>query len=289
MVVIKSMSEISARYDTFFLDMCGVLIFTQKPIPGASECLRALKKEGKQIILITNAPNGSDALRDSLRDYYLPDVDDLLDKIVTGGDMLADKVAEADMKLPAKVFFWGNHAYVPGQDMTSHIRENTAMFQTVESPEDADLVVCFKVAAEICEQADYILDEADRRFLEFLKSRNIPLFVPNADIVAPNGDNRVSIVSGFFAHMYAEMGGPAITMGKPGTAIFERAYKLAGFPTKEKIVMVGDTLEADILGGNAFGIDTVLLRGGNFGGKNSFARHELGNIKPTWIADKFSY
>lgn len=43
---------------------------------------------------------------------------------------------------------------------------------------------------------------------------------------------------------------------KPGTQIFEIAFGKMGFPRKEKVLIVGDSLTSDIKGGNNYGIDT---------------------------------
>jgi 5'-nucleotidase len=50
-----------------------------------------------------------------------------------------------------------------------------------------------------------------------------------------------------------------VGIAKPHPGIFEHAFELMGNPPREKILMVGDTLETDILGGNNAGIDTCWL------------------------------
>lgn len=47
---------------------------------------------------------------------------------------------------------------------------------------------------------------------------------------------------------------------KPNKAIFEHTFALMGNPPKNKILMVGDTLSSDILGGQNAGIDTCWLQ-----------------------------
>ncbi|RZF79132.1 dUMP phosphatase [Pseudoalteromonas sp. CO325X] len=46
---------------------------------------------------------------------------------------------------------------------------------------------------------------------------------------------------------------------KPHMAVFDHAFALMGHPPKEQILMVGDTLESDIVGGINAGIDTCWL------------------------------
>lgn len=50
-----------------------------------------------------------------------------------------------------------------------------------------------------------------------------------------------------------------VGVAKPHPKIFEYAYEQMGFPAKDQVLMVGDTLESDILGGKNFGVDTCWL------------------------------
>jgi putative hydrolase of the HAD superfamily/5'-nucleotidase len=47
---------------------------------------------------------------------------------------------------------------------------------------------------------------------------------------------------------------------KPNAAIFEHTFELLGNPDKSEILMVGDTLSSDIVGGHNAGIDTCWLQ-----------------------------
>ncbi len=47
-----------------------------------------------------------------------------------------------------------------------------------------------------------------------------------------------------------------IGVAKPDVAFFEKAHELTDFPTKEAILVIGDTLTSDIRGGIDFGVDT---------------------------------
>jgi len=47
-----------------------------------------------------------------------------------------------------------------------------------------------------------------------------------------------------------------IGISKPQPAIFEYAFEKIGFPDKEKVLMIGDSLNSDIQGGINYGIDT---------------------------------
>ena len=50
-----------------------------------------------------------------------------------------------------------------------------------------------------------------------------------------------------------------ISIAKPEPEIFEYAMNAIGFTDKERVIMIGDSLSADILGGVNFGIDTCWI------------------------------
>lgn len=67
---------------------------------------------------------------------------------------------------------------------------------------------------------------------------------------------------------------------KPDSRFFEFAVKKANHFTKEKTIIIGDRLEADILGANNFGIDSCW-----------FNPHKLANTtaaRPTYVVEKLS-
>ena len=47
-----------------------------------------------------------------------------------------------------------------------------------------------------------------------------------------------------------------IGLAKPDPAIFDHAFKRIGGPPKETVLMIGDNLGSDILGGSNYGLDT---------------------------------
>jgi len=86
-----------------------------------------------------------------------------------------------------------------------------------------------------------------------------PLLVANPDLVAPRGDC-LTLEPGYFAHML--MSQSAIEpefFGKPYPPAFEAVLAKLGDIDPGKILMVGDTLHTDILGGQAAGMKTMLI------------------------------
>ena len=64
-------------------------------------------------------------------------------------------------------------------------------------------------------------------------------------------------LSGYFDHVVIS---EQVGVAKPAQEIFNYAYEKMGYPSKSRVLMVGDNLNSDILGGNNFGIDTCWLQ-----------------------------
>jgi 5'-nucleotidase len=65
--------------------------------------------------------------------------------------------------------------------------------------------------------------------------------------------------TGFSGHFSPVVISEQIGQAKPHLSIFEHAFSLMGNPDKSEILMVGDNLHSDILGGINAGIDTCWL------------------------------
>ncbi|WP_394179125.1 pyrimidine 5'-nucleotidase [Marinomonas posidonica] len=81
-------------------------------------------------------------------------------------------------------------------------------------------------------------------------------------------------MSQYFEHLIIS---EQVGVAKPDARIFEYAFDKMAQPNKESVLMVGDTLESDILGGNQFGVDTCWLNHHKLDG------HET--IKPTYTVN----
>jgi 2-haloacid dehalogenase len=67
---------------------------------------------------------------------------------------------------------------------------------------------------------------------------------------------------------------------KPDTAIFEVAFAQMGFPKKEEVLIVGDSLSSDIKGGYNYGIDTCWFNPARKPSDSGVVAHyEIGELK----------
>jgi YjjG family noncanonical pyrimidine nucleotidase len=68
-----------------------------------------------------------------------------------------------------------------------------------------------------------------------------------------------------------------IGVQKPDTKFFDCCHKLLGYPDKSDIILIGDSLSADIKGGNDFGIDTIWF--------NIHSEKNTTEIEPTYTVN----
>ncbi len=88
------------------------------------------------------------------------------------------------------------------------------------------------------------------------------LIATNLDPSCPTQDGGIRPGCGAFVKMVEEASGiKAFSPGKPSPVIFRAARKRLGLGSGETI-MVGDTMETDILGGNQLGFRTILVLSG---------------------------
>ncbi|WP_339386682.1 pyrimidine 5'-nucleotidase [Vibrio caribbeanicus] len=78
-------------------------------------------------------------------------------------------------------------------------------------------------------------------------------------------------LTGYFDHIVIS---ELVGVAKPAQEIFSYAYEKMDYPSKSRVLMVGDNLKSDILGGNNFGIDTCWLQHDN--------SHTERHISPTF-------
>ena len=116
------------------------------------------------------------------------------------------------------------------------------------------------------------------------------MIVANSDLIYPVTKNDVSIATGAIAKLVESIvGSRFIYYGKPDVQMFLYAYdslkKDDPHLDKSKILMVGDTLHTDILGGTKFGVDTVLVLSGNTSKKNAEWLIQASGIRPDYICE----
>ncbi len=276
---LSSFKAVAANYQFIFFDAFGVLKNAEGILPGIQETFDWLQREGKEFYVLTN-----DASRSPVQlaeSYYRQNFFAITpDRIISSGMLARDYL---DLKV-----HHGTVAYL-GTANSAHYLE-TADLKTLPISE-----VDLKDVADI--NALVLLDDEGfdwnndiTKTVNLLRKRNIPVIVANTDATYPTSKTRVSIAIGAVARMIESIVGKQfINFGKPDAQLFmfayERVQELAKGITRSDILMVGDTLKTDILGGNKFGLDTVLVLTGNTQPDDAELLIRSTGIIPTYVCD----
>lgn len=253
---VRDFKSVVSKYDVVFFDAYGVLKNYNGLIPGIENTIRFLIEENIDFYVLTNdASRSPDDLAASYQTLGIKDITP--EKIISSG-MLAREYLRFKVKK-------GTAAYL-GTSKSAHYIESQGLSTLSIRQLDLDNVDDVNVLVMLDDEGfDWKRDI--NKVINLLRKRNIPVIVANTDFAYPVTEEEVSIAIGGLSDMIETIvGRKFIKFGKPDSQMFMFAYerilekKQVG---KERIVMVGDTLKTDILGGNKFGIDTVLVLSGN--------------------------
>ncbi|MCF6303317.1 MAG: HAD-IIA family hydrolase [Devosiaceae bacterium] len=240
---ISHIIEISEQFDVFLLDAFGVLNVGQEVIPGAPEWVGALQSAGKKVLVVANGATFSPSV--SLKKYQDFGFDFDPRDIIASRNVLADALNGRDEKL------WGVMASTGGA--IDELSVNC--IQLGQDPADFERVEGFIFLGS----GEWTLMQ-QAMIVASLQRRPRPVFVGNPDIVAPR-ETGLSLEAGWFAHEIARKSEVVPQFfGKPFENIYQRALQRVGENVAlERVVMVGDTLHTDVLGGAAAGVKSVLM------------------------------
>lgn len=98
--------------------------------------------------------------------------------------------------------------------------------------------------------------------LRTCRERGVTMLCCNPDFQATQPDGSIGYMPGTVARHYESTGGSVTHFGKPYGAAFAACLaQLDGIP-KERICHVGDSLDHDVVGANAAGIDSLFVTSG---------------------------
>jgi HAD superfamily hydrolase (TIGR01459 family) len=248
MTSIFEFRDLISQYDSFMIDLWGVLHDGHTPYAGAIDALHLLRKHGKKIGLLSNSPRrAADASQNIARLGFTPD---LYDRIFTSGEMTFESLRD---RLDPFLKNIGQTCYVQGNDRDRSLIESLSLHY-VHDVGTADFILCSNVNqfGDSVESYDPMLQKA--------LIKKTPMICANPDIeVYHNG--ALTLCSGAIAKRYETMGGPVLYFGKPDPKVFHRLIKDLGADPK-KTLMLGDNMNTDILGATRAGIDVALVVGG---------------------------
>jgi HAD superfamily hydrolase (TIGR01450 family) len=253
--------SVASAYDAILLDLDGTVYVGDRPTPGASEVIATLRASGKHILFLTNDPRfGPAKFVEKLAGFGIA---------AKEAEMLpvARAVAEA---LVARGLV-GRTACVIGNPLMA--AEVAAVGLTVldgDAAAEAEVVVV---------GTDDSIGYHDLRRAATAARRGGPFFAANRDPHFPMPGGPWPGNGAILAAVEVASERRAEVIGKPERGMFEAALRL--LPPEARCLMVGDRLDADVIGGTEAGMATAVVLTG------TTRREDLAGAvpRPTYVLD----
>ena len=251
-----SFLEVVSGFKAVFLDSYGVIKNYRGLIEGVQETLDFIQARGIEFRILTNdASRSQEQQAESFLRLGLKGIP--AEKIVTSG-MMAKQYLQLKIK-------GGKVAYLGTANAAHYIMQANLESVAIADLDKHDLNDIQAMVFLDDEGFDWNFDI--NRTVNLIRKKNMPIIVANSDNLYPVSHNDVSIATGGIAKLVESIiNKKFIHFGKPDTQMFNFAFEDINRYSeynKEEILMVGDTLHTDILGGNKFGIKTALVLSGN--------------------------
>ena len=233
---LNHLSEIYNGYDTFVIDLWGVMHNGISLNSKAMETIENLKKNSKKIVFLSNAPRPSSKVINFLLKMGMDKK--YLSSVVTSG--------EAAMRAINRNKFGKNFFHLgPPRD--------TSVFENVKDNkvdiDKCEFILCTGLFDDHGDDLDF--------YKSFLKEHvSKKLICTNPDLTVHRGDVE-ELCAGSIAQLFESLGGKVIYFGKPHKEIYNMC-----FDKKEKVLAIGDNLRTDIKGANNLNIDSIFITEG---------------------------
>jgi HAD superfamily hydrolase (TIGR01459 family) len=262
---LNHLSEVFNAYDTFVIDLWGVVHDGVNLNNKAISAIDELKKNSKKIVFLSNAPRPSVKVIDFLLKMKMNKK--YLSNVVTSGEAAMQAINKN--KFGKKFFHLG-----PPRDESifEKVRENKT------SIDNCDFILCTGLFDE--DDPDFSKPQLHEKNLDYYKNflnKHISkkLVCTNPDLIVHRG-NKEEYCAGYIAKIFEELGGKAIYYGKPHKEIYGMCFK-----PNEKVLAIGDNLRTDIKGANNLNKDCLFI-------SNGVHRNEFGdNLELEKLLDKY--
>jgi len=273
-----SFKSIISNYKAVFVDSYGVLKNHQGLIDGVPTAIKHIRDEGKMLRVLTN--DASRSQEEQVEMFQSIGLNSLKSgEIITSG-MLARHFLELKIKS-------GKIAYLGTPSSARYFLQfGLEPIPVAEIDlDDIDDILAFV----FLDDEGFDWNEGINKTVNFLRRKNLPVIVANSDKYYPISNNDVAVAIGGISRLIESvLNQKFIRFGKPDSQMFMYAYddiNQFGNFSKSDILMVGDTLHTDILGGNKFGLKTLLVLSGNTHPESVEMKINSSGIIPDYITD----
>ena len=230
------LSTIYSSYDTFVIDLWGVMHNGINLYDQAIEAIDELIKKEKKVVFLSNAPRPSQKVKEFLKKLNMDDK--YLKNVVTSGEAAMQAINDN---------LFGKFFYHLGPS-----RDDSIFFKVKQNKtilEKSDFILCTGLLDEQIENLNF--------YKNYLKNSVSKKFIcTNPDLTVHRG-NTEEYCAGSIAKIFKLMGGEVVYFGKP----YKEIYTMC-FNDKEKVLAIGDNLRTDIKGANNLNIDSIFISSG---------------------------
>lgn len=275
---VQSFISIAQQFKAVFLDSYGVLKNYNGLIEGVQHTIDILRSKKVTIRILTN-----DASRSQLQQaesFYSLGLHNIHESEIITSGMMAKQFLEQKIR-DGKIAYLGteNSAHYILQSGLEHIPVS-----------DVDLKKLDDISAFVfLDDEGFDWNTDINKTVNLLRHKNLPVIVANSDKFYPVSKNDVAVATGGIAKLVENMlNKKFIHFGKPDSQMFIYAYdqlSAIGNFNKQEILMVGDTLHTDILGGNKFGVKTTLVLSGNTSAEDAELQINATGIIPDYVCE----
>ena len=246
--ILSELAEISGDYDALLVDLWGCYHDGIRPHRPAVEALRAFRRRGGLVVLLTNAPRTPPHVRAFLQDMGAPE--DSYDAIMSSGGACQRAIASGAH---------GRRLHYIGPDSDRSLLTDLGLEDHPVEAAEA-LVVTGPEDRTVDPRLSYA------GMIETWRARDLPMLCANPDIIVDRGEERLWC-AGALARAYEEAGGRVTWFGKPHRATYDQNLslidELAGRPvSRRRVLAIGDGIHTDIAGAIGQGLDSVFVTGG---------------------------
>ncbi len=272
-------ADLLSVYRVVFLDSYGVIKNHQGLIPGIQGTIDFLNGNGIPFRILTNDASRSQIAQvEKFDEMGLKGIEPY--HVVTSGMM-------ARLYLKFKIHA-GIIAYIGTEQAAEIILQDHGRAVPVHQ---IDLEMSGEISAIVfLDDEGYDWRSTINHCLNILRRVNIPVIIANTDQIYPVTKNDVSLATGGIAQLIENViRRNFIKFGKPDSQMFSYAFdellKVGHQIERSDVLMVGDTLHTDILGGNRFGTRTALVLSGNTTKANAQLLIDSTGVRPDYILE----
>ena len=235
--------------EALFLDGFGVLNVGYKAVDGAASLVQEAKASGIQVLVVTNGGSLPSSL--SVKKYQNLGIDITADEVISSRDALLTSLGNQGQKI----------GFI---SQLAHLPETPLAMQLIPDDKESWLAV-----DGVAFMGAITWNSTWQACLDYALSKGQNIYIANPDVVAPHPTGFTREPGFWVAKALFELDRSSVWeqvqwFGKPYAPIFtlalSRLQEMHGrVYSPDNILMVGDSLHTDVLGGKAAGFKTALV------------------------------